>query len=132
MRRPIVRRAAGIAASILIPLMAVAGGLIWYAEVRERAAEAEIAVEQRATEAKTELIEPLAFEGASVEEIFAAVEERFGVTIEAGGAFLQNPERYTVKFPRGDSLDNILNVLQDVIGGFEYTKTGNNITITNQ
>jgi hypothetical protein len=131
MRRPFVRRVAGIAASILIPLMAVAGGLIWRAEVRERAAEAEIAAVQSAA-AEVKLAEPLAFEGASVGEIFTALEERFGVTIEAPETMLGDPERYTVKFPRGDSFDDILNVLGDVIGEFEYIKTGNNITITNK
>jgi hypothetical protein len=127
MRRPFVRRVAGIAASILIPLMAVAGGLIWRAEVRERAAEAEIATVQSAAE--VQLVEPLAFEAASADEIFTALEERFGVTIEAPEAILKDPERYTVKFPRGDSLADILNVLRDVIGEYDYTKTGNNITI---
>jgi hypothetical protein len=127
MRRPFVRRVAGIAASILIPLMAVAGGLIWYAGVRERTTESEIAAVQ--TPAEVTLAEPLAFEGASVEEIFTALEGRFGVTIEAPETLLKDLERYTVKFPRGDGLDNILNILTDVIGHFEYTKTGSNITI---
>jgi hypothetical protein len=131
MRRPFVRRVAGIAASILIPLMAVAGGLIWRADVRERAAEAEIAAVQTPA-AEVKLAEPLMFEGAGVGEIFTALEERFGVTIEASETLLGDPERYTVKFPRGDSLDNILNVLTDVIGEFEYKKSEDKITIINK
>jgi hypothetical protein len=130
LRRPFLRRTAGVAASIVISLVAVAGGLIYYAEVRERDAEEQVAAQRAAAEAAAN--EPLAFEGASVREIFTALEERFGVTFTADESFFQNPERYTVKFPRGDSLDNILNVLADVIGAFEYTRTDNHISITNQ
>jgi len=127
-RRMNVRRWAGIAAAVLVPLAVVAGGLVWRAEVKRAEAE-RIAVETAAAEAAR--LAPLEFEGASVDEIFTALEERFDVAITADEAFRNRPgDLYTVKFPKGDSLDNILDVLRDVIGEFEYTKTGNHITIT--
>jgi len=122
-----VRRWAGIAAAVAVPLAVVAGGLVWRAELKRAEAE-RVAVEVAAEAARTA---PLEFEGASVDEIFTALERRFDVLIVADAELRgRTDERYTVKFPKGDSLENILDVLGDVLGEFDYTRTGNTVTIT--
>ncbi len=97
---------ASIAAAIAVPLMAVAGGLIYYVEVvRPEQEAARAAAEKTATEVVAN--EPLIFEAASVEKILEKLEQRFDITITADEKFCHAGELYTVKFPRNDSLEDI-------------------------
>ncbi len=125
----LVRRWASIAAAIAIPLMAVAGSLIYYAEVVRPKQETARVTAEKATVTEVVANDPLIFEGASVEEILGILERRFNVSITANEEFYHTGELYTVKFTRNESLDDILAILKEVIGEFEYTKTGNNILI---
>ncbi len=120
-----MRRWVSIAATIAIPLMVVAGGLIYYVEVvRPDRTTATVATEQVIV-----ANEPLIFDSANVENILKTLEHRFNVTITADEKFYRAGELYTVKFTRNENLDDILAILKEVIGEFEYTKTGNNILI---
>lgn len=69
----------------------------------------------------------LIFTDASFSEILQTLERRFNVSIESN---ITNPkELYTVKFFKNDSLDNVLNILSDVIGGFSVQKQENKIIL---
>lgn len=70
----------------------------------------------------------LVFQDATFNDIVNTIERRYGVTINySKQAFLNTP--YTIKFIHNESLEDVLNVLQDVVGGFEYKKENSNITI---
>jgi hypothetical protein len=126
LRRPLVRKLVPVAASILVPLMAVAGGLMWYSEMRQRAAESGVQEAAIETQAHSE---PLIFSGATAAEIFAALERHFDAEITAAESLMVNAELYTVKFQRADSLDAVLGVLQEMIG-FDYKISDNKILIS--
>lgn len=69
----------------------------------------------------------LIFTDASFDDILQTLERRFNVLIESN---ITNPkELYTVKFLKNDSLDNVLNILSDVIGGFSVQKQENKIIL---
>lgn len=69
----------------------------------------------------------LIFTDASFDDILQTLERRFNVLIESN---ITNPkELYTVKFLKNDSLDNVLNILSDVIGGFSIQKQENKIIL---
>ena len=70
----------------------------------------------------------LVFQDATFNDIVNTIERRYGVTINfSKQAFLNTP--YTIKFIHNESLEDVLNVLQDVVGGFEYKKENSKITI---
>lgn len=70
----------------------------------------------------------LIFQDATFNDIVNTIERRYGVTIDySKQAFLNTP--YTIKFIHNESLEDVLNVLQDVVGGFEYKKENSKITI---
>lgn len=70
----------------------------------------------------------LVFQDATFNDIVNTIERRYGVTIDySKQAFLDTP--YTIKFIHNESLEDVLNVLQDVVGGFEYKKEKSKITI---
>ncbi|MBW9278067.1 FecR family protein [Bacteroides fragilis] len=70
----------------------------------------------------------LVFQDATFNDIVNTIERRYGVTIDySKQAFLNTP--YTIKFIHNESLEDVLNVLQDVVGGFEYKKENSKITI---
>lgn len=70
----------------------------------------------------------LVFQDATFNDIVNTIERRYGVTIDySKQAFLDTP--YTIKFIHNESLEDVLNVLQGVVGGFEYKKEKSKITI---
>jgi len=70
----------------------------------------------------------LVFQDATFNDIVNTIERRYGITVDYNKqAFLNTP--YTIKFIHNESLEDILNVLQDVVGGFEYKKDNSKITI---
>ena len=70
----------------------------------------------------------LVFQDATFNDIVNTIERRYGVTIDySKQAFLDTP--YTIKFIHNESIEDVLNVLQDVVGGFEYKKEKSKITI---
>lgn len=70
----------------------------------------------------------LVFQDATFNDIVNTIERRYGVIIDyRKQAFLNTP--YTIKFIHNESLEDVLNVLQDVVGGFEYKKENSRITI---
>lgn len=70
----------------------------------------------------------LVFQDATFNDIVNTIERRYDVTINYNKqAFLNTP--YTIKFIHNESLEDVLNVLQDVVGDFEYKKDNSKITI---
>ncbi len=70
----------------------------------------------------------LIFQDATFNDILNTIERRYNVTIDYDKqAFRNNP--YTIKFIHNESLEDVLNVLQDVVGDFEYKKDNSKITI---
>lgn len=70
----------------------------------------------------------LVFQDATFNDIVNTIERRYGVTIDYSKQTFQNTP-YTIKFIHNESLEDVLNVLQDVVGGFEYKKENSKITI---
>ncbi len=71
----------------------------------------------------------LIFTDATFGEIVQTLERRFDVTIQADRSIEKSGELYTIKFLKNDSIEQILNVLKDVSGGFSYRKSKNQIEI---
>lgn len=69
----------------------------------------------------------LIFTNASLSEIRQTLERRYNVMIENATA-IPASERYTVRFLKNESLDEVLNVLGD-IAGFGYRKSGEKIKL---
>lgn len=70
----------------------------------------------------------LVFQDATFNDIVNTIERRFGVTVEYDKQRFSNTP-YTLKFMNNESLEDVLNILQDVVGGFEYKKENNKITL---
>lgn len=70
----------------------------------------------------------LVFQDATFNDIMHTIERRYGVTIDYSKQTFRNTP-YTIKFIHNESLEDVLNVLQDVVGGFEYKKENSKITI---
>lgn len=70
----------------------------------------------------------LLFQDASFNDIVNTIERRYGVTIDyIKQDFVNTP--YTIKFLNNESLEDVLNILRDVVGGFEYKREKSRITI---
>lgn len=69
----------------------------------------------------------LIFQDATFNDIVSAIERRYGVTIDYNKQELPNIP-YTIKFINNESLEEVLNILQDVVGGFEYKQEKSRIT----
>ncbi|WP_455585254.1 FecR family protein [Bacteroides sp.] len=70
----------------------------------------------------------LVFQDATFNDILNTIERRYGVTIDYNKQeFLNMP--YTIKFLNNESLEDVLNILQEIVGGFEYKKENSRITI---
>lgn len=72
----------------------------------------------------------LIFMDVSFDEIIQTLERRFDVSFTIEQGIIQKEKRYTVKFIRQDSLEDILNVLMEVVGNFNYQQVDRSITIT--
>ena len=64
------------------------------------------------------IVGKLVFTNASAGEIFRTLERHYNTTID-NTATIPTSKRYTVKFLKDESLDEILNILKDIIG-FDY------------
>lgn len=71
----------------------------------------------------------LFFTDASFREILQTLERRFSVSFETSPNIGVSEQGYTVKFLQNDNLEQVLNILGDVVGGFTYQKDGNTIKI---
>ena len=74
------------------------------------------------------MVGKLVFTNASVGEIFRTLERHYNTTID-NTATIPTSKRYTVKFLKDESLDEILNILKDIIG-FDYQQYEKKIVIT--
>lgn len=70
----------------------------------------------------------LVFQDDTFNDIVNSIERRFGVTIEYDKQGFSNIP-YTLKFVNNESLEDVLNILQDVVGDFEYKKENSKITL---
>lgn len=61
----------------------------------------------------------LIFINAPFDEILQTLERRFNLSFEAE-KIETSKEGYTIKFMKNDSIDSILNILEEVVGGFSY------------
>ena len=73
----------------------------------------------------------LIFINATAQEIFSTLERRYDIAIESHSMHIPASKRYTVKFLKGESKDEMLNLLADIIG-FTYQQNGNKIVLTQQ
>lgn len=80
--------------------------------------------------AESWIIGRVIFISATPDEIFRTLERRYNSTIE-NMVNIPSSKRYTVKFLKNESLDEMLNILADIIG-FDYQKNGNHIILTNK
>lgn len=83
-----------------------------------------------AENAESWIIGRVIFINATPDEIFRTLERRYNSTIE-NMVNIPSSKRYTVKFLKNESLDEMLNILADIIG-FDYQKNGNHIILTNK
>lgn len=60
------------------------------------------------------------FTNTSLNEIFQTLERKFDVTIKIDKLATLRDKRCTVKFLKNDSIEDILDILQEVIKGFSY------------
>lgn len=74
------------------------------------------------------IVGKLVFTNASAGEIFRTLERHYNTTID-NTATIPTSKRYTVKFLKDESLDEILNILKDIIG-FDYQQYEKKIVVT--
>ena len=74
------------------------------------------------------IVGKLVFTNASAVEIFRTLERHYNTTID-NTATIPTSKRYTVKFLKDESLDEILNILKDIIG-FDYQQYEKKIIVT--
>lgn len=72
----------------------------------------------------------LIFTNASLPEIEQTLERRYNVVID-NRIPLSGTTRYTVRFLQNEDLEQVLNVLEDIIG-FDYRKNGTHIELINK
>lgn len=71
----------------------------------------------------------LIFTDASFNEILQSLERRFNTSFDISGFNISTDKKYTIKFYQKENLDEILTVLDEVIG-FSYKKKQDRIVIT--
>ncbi|WP_101690478.1 FecR family protein [Dysgonomonas massiliensis] len=71
----------------------------------------------------------LVFSDATFGQIIQALERKFNVSFSVDANVNLAQSRYTVKFIKKDSLEDILNVLKEVVGGFSYQINNNEIIV---
>ena len=74
------------------------------------------------------MVGKLVFTNASAGEIFRTLERHYNTTID-NTATIPTSKRYTVKFLKDESLDEILNILKDIIS-FDYQQYEKKIVVT--
>lgn len=70
----------------------------------------------------------LIFQDATFSDIIGTLERQYDITIRLDN-YTDTNDRYSVQFVNGESIDQIMIVLRDVIGNFEYKKSGNEISV---
>jgi transmembrane sensor len=71
----------------------------------------------------------LIFINSSINEILKTLERKFNVSIQSDPLNTSLGELYTIKFLKNENLEQILDVLKDVVGGFSYQKEGNRVSL---
>lgn len=71
----------------------------------------------------------LIFRDASFQDIIQTLQRRFNVTIDYDKQYFPNLP-YTVKFVQGEDLEDILNIMQAMIGEFNYSIRDNVVKLT--
>lgn len=84
--------------------------------------------EVNATDTESWITGQLVFINANFEEIFRTLERRYDIIID-NKVKMPASKRYTVKFREGESIDEVMDILADIIG-FDYQQDGNKIVIT--
>lgn len=70
----------------------------------------------------------LIFIEATLDEMLQTLERRFNVSFESEN--IESSEQgYTIKFLKDDSIESVLDILKDVVGGFSYQIEGDKIKI---
>lgn len=87
--------------------------------------------EVNATDTNSWMTGKLIFTNAAAPEIFSTLERRYDTVIDSHSIQISASKRYTVKFLKGESLDEMLNLLADIIG-FTYQQNENKIVLTRQ
>lgn len=70
----------------------------------------------------------LIFNDMTMTEILKGLERQYDVKFSYGQS-LQSNDKYSVKFTNGETIQQVMSVLQDVIGNLSYTIDNKNITI---
>jgi len=73
-------------------------------------------------------MEPIAFRNQQLEEILQDIASYYNVTIRNEDT-VSDTRRYNIKFGKDDSLDQVLSILKRYSGQFNYTHTGDTISI---
>ncbi|MDR2918422.1 MAG: FecR domain-containing protein [Tannerella sp.] len=70
----------------------------------------------------------LIFQDATFSDIIGTLERQYDITIRLEN-YTDTNDRYSIQFVNRESIDQIMNILKDVIGNFEYKKSGNEISV---
>lgn len=70
----------------------------------------------------------LIFQDATFSDIIQTLERHYNITIRMEN-YTDTQDRYSVQFVNGESLDQVMSVLEDVMGNFKYKKNGNEISV---
>lgn len=64
------------------------------------------------------------FRGGTIKEILSTLERRFNMTIQCNVSFFNN-DKYNFRFRKNADITEILEVMKEVVGGFNYKIDGN-------
>lgn len=81
-----------------------------------------------AAETESWIAGKLLFNNATPDEIFRMLERRYNTIIDDSAISGSTSKRYTVRFMKEESMDEMLHILSDIIG-FTYRKNGNQIIL---
>ena len=70
----------------------------------------------------------LIFQDATFSDIAGTLERHYDITIRLEN-YTDTNDRYSVQFVNGESIDQVMDILRDVIGNFEYKKSGSEISV---
>jgi transmembrane sensor len=73
----------------------------------------------------------LIFQDATFNDILNTLQRQYNVTFRYDAAKFQG-DVYSVKFVNRESIEQVMNVLQDVVGGFSWQKNDNEIAISQE
>ena len=64
------------------------------------------------------------FRGKKMKEILTTLERRYAVTFQYNGSLL-NEDKYNFRFRERSTIEDVMNIMQEVVGGFDYKLEGN-------